>query len=52
MIIMVEEQAIPQLSIESAASMVEIAIIAHKLGALAEELKDKLSQINENEIKI
>ncbi len=55
MIKMVEEQAIPQLSIEAAiiisasseeqtASMEEITATAHKLGALAEELKNKLTK--------
>lgn len=45
MIKMVEEQAIMQLSIEEqTASMEEITATAHKLGALAEELKNKLTQ--------
>ncbi len=53
MIKMVEEQAIPQLSIEEqTASIQEITATAKKLGALAEELKDRLTQINENEISI
>ncbi|MHA1468180.1 MAG: hypothetical protein ACTSP6_08910 [Promethearchaeota archaeon] len=50
---MVEEQAIPQLSIEEqTASIQEITATAKKLGALAEELKDRLTKINENEISI
>ncbi len=45
MVKMVEEQAIQQLSIkEQTASMEEITATAYKLGALAEELKNKLTQ--------
>lgn len=49
---MMKMESVSVSSEEQTASIEEITATAKKLGALAEELKNKLTQINENDISI